>query len=998
MPNQCKDDEQEAGSSISGYFEIPGTTASYLLDILVDQDGGLLYFIGNFHIGPSPYTIIYKCDHNLQKLKVVSYNLHGSYISYVIDPNGDFIYVQDKSSHKIFEISTINNLQITRELTLSSSLVTDNSEMQIKEHLYFSMKISSVMQTCRWDRSTTNLDCLSFGADSYTNFAPISNDLLFFGSSEVSADKYYLVNYNFSDPSNFIWKKSIECLGIGCVSKISSSIISQDEDWIFTMILYNSNYIFHKLNITDGAPDNAGFIWNDSGFRMAYSINEFYDFIAIQIYSWSLPNSARLILIDKDNTKIYKEYKVLNSIPHAAGRLVYKGQELIYHAGVYLIATRFLLERSPVANIDQLPEFAQDTPLFSAITTSYQVSETLSNPSISTSTKTLGISTSTTVTITDRTSTVNPSFKTYVALWNTDHAQSVQSNALVPLNFTWACSPAVNYTNIAFSLSQTGGNALPEWVELDSNNLELHLNKTPKLAETKTFYFSLQISFLSEIHEKIFEITVEQCKIANCHLCVLNSPSYCENCEEGHQSSNNKTACTKIPDLKEETEHKAPDIEASEAIVALVALSIVFSTVSSILSLSSINSIFCTINSLQLAILLPLVPDYFSPKVRDFLSGTDFTMLSFDFIKFKDIPFVETISKWVSYPQSDEYLNSIGMRSGSSVVNYLSLMAIFILLGIIHLGIYLCYLCTKNSQSRKCKMICNKAYKYFTFSIYIRISMQALLFTTLSILSELYGLNLSTTVTKISFGLCAMFGICTSVLFVLSFVMYFKSFPRIDKENYWSLLEYFNGVKLTKFSKLYSTLFMLLRLALCAVLILGRTISSPVKATYFYLINICYGLYLIIVRPLENTQDNIVEVINQTVICCLAIPLSWIDTKEEWTQFYETLYISIFISSSALECLIAFIFLIFSLITYFCKKKGNKKERNIAPKEPTASKRPPQNQRELYDGPSPSISHSPSIICRSNAPIMNDLTTQNRPHERMQSNIIEMRRKFYHRT
>mmetsp|Transcript_8946 Transcript_8946/g.8499 ORF Transcript_8946/g.8499 Transcript_8946/m.8499 type:complete len:122 (+) Transcript_8946:120-485(+) len=119
----------------------------------------------------------------------------------------------------------------------------------------------------------------------------------------------------------------------------------------------------------------------------------------------------------------------------------------------------------------------------------------------------------------------------------------------------------------------------------------------------------------------------------------------------------------------------------------MVALGITLASASSILSLSSINSIFSIMNSLQLAILLPLVPDYFSPKVLEFLSGMGFTMLSFDFIKLNDIPLVERLTDWVSYPQSDGYLNSLGMRSGSSVVNYLSLMVIIILVGIIHIGV-----------------------------------------------------------------------------------------------------------------------------------------------------------------------------------------------------------------------------------------------------------------------------------------------------------------------
>ncbi|CAI2381417.1 unnamed protein product [Moneuplotes crassus] len=685
-------------------------------------------------------------------------------------------------------------------------------------------------------------------------------------------------------------------------------------------------------------------------------MQEFNDFIAVQIATSSLLNSKRLILINIDNTNVIKEYKSINSKSYSIGKIIYENRELMYHSGRYQGNHTFFFARSLTNDINQLPEFEEDTPLFFPITSDYQVSDTSSNPSLTSDTKTLIISTSTTIITTDVTASVNPSFKTYVALWSEIHVESVQSNSTVKIDFIWACSQSASYTDITFSLAQTGSNEIPEWVDIDIEKQELYLNKTPKLTNSSTYYFSLQISFDSETHYKQFEITVEKCSITNCEICQLGSPDLCETCRTGFETSNDKTSCSKVEAIS----------GATEAAAALGAASVMMASASSVLSLSSVNSIFSVMNSLQLAIQLPLVPDYFSPKVLAFLSGMGFSMMSFDFLKFKDIPFVIAITKWVSYPQSDEYLNSIGMRSGSSVVNYLSLMVFIIFLGVIHFGIVICSKCADQSDHRKCKKWFNRLFLFFTFNIYIRVFIQAFAFTTLSIFSEMYAMNLSTLVTKVSFGLCIIFAMCTSVLFILSFIMYAKSFPEFDSQKYWPCTEYFNGVKPTKFSKLYSSMFMLVRLMLISLLVFGRSAGHTTKTKYFYLINIAYCLYLLVVRPLENPQDNIIEIVNQSLFCCLAVPLSWLKTEATWTPFYEGYYTSILAISPSICAMICLIFLLKSIYICTKKTKNTQSTNTILPKKPQSK----QDQSQSI-----SIARSSSNIIKTTPPI-----SHNHPH------------------
>ncbi|CAI2381221.1 unnamed protein product [Moneuplotes crassus] len=990
MANVCKNDLQTSGSPLLGSFGMPCCSKTYLKEVIEDQQRDLLYFVGYFRNDSAPWdTIIYKTDHSLAKIKVMTYDIYCHFYSIVSDPNTNFIYILNRYSNKIFEIRT-SDLAISRELSVSSGTFDTISNLKASIDLYFSLKVNSLTEICRWDGSSTNLSCVSFGIKRPVIFAPIKNDFIFLGSTDSASDQYYLMHFNFSNPSNQIWKKSIACSAPSCANKFSSSILSRDESWIFTMILLDDNFIFLKLSVSDGTSHNSGLIYNDGGLHNSYPIKEFDTFIAVQMYSISLPKLKRLILVNSSSTEILKEYRSIDSESFSVGRLLYQGEELMYHCGRISLNLTFFFARSSPDTINQFHEFQEEAPLFTKIisTTSHQVSSTTSIPNITTSTNTLAISTSPTITPDDITSTVSPTYTTYVALWNKDHIESVQSNTSVQVDFTWACAPSSNYTDINFSLAKTVNHDIPEWVQLDVGDQELHLNKTPKLAESQTFYFSLKIDFASETHYKKFEIHVEECNILNCELCQLGSTDLCETCNEGYKQSDGQKSCSKITLMA----------GATEAAAVMVTSSVVLASASSVLSLSSVNSIFSIMNSLQLAVLLPLITDYFSTKVLDFLSGMGFTMMSFDFIKFKDLPLIKEISEWVSYPQSDEYLNSLGMRSGSSVVNYLSLMAVLIFLGVIHFGIFFCSRCVKNSKNKRCRKFTKKLFLFFTFNIYIRIFIQAFSFTSLSIFSEIYTLNLGTLVTKISFGLCIIFALCTSVLFILSFYMYVMSFPQVDPKKYWPCIEYFNGIKPSKFSKLYSSLFMLLRLMLSSLLILCRDIPASYKATYFYLLNIAYGVYLIVVRPFENPQDSVIEIINQTLFCCLSVPLSWLNTKEAWTPFYESYYITIFMISPAICSLICLIFLVKSIICYIYKRKCNKKKESIVPKKPSTHKRAPQNQEELNQYPSQIINHASSNMSRSSFSIMPPRAPQNQPNINFHPTRIQVNGKIdYHR-
>ena len=73
-------------------------------------------------------------------------------------------------------------------------------------------------------------------------------------------------------------------------------------------------------------------------------------------------------------------------------------------------------------------------------------------------------------------------------------------------------------------------------------------------------------------------------------------------------------------------------------------------------------------------------------KVLSFIEGMSFTMFSFSFIPYDSIPLSSEISSLLDYDQSDAYIDSNGMTSGSALINQLALISIYLVIFMIHMA------------------------------------------------------------------------------------------------------------------------------------------------------------------------------------------------------------------------------------------------------------------------------------------------------------------------
>ena len=128
-------------------------------------------------------------------------------------------------------------------------------------------------------------------------------------------------------------------------------------------------------------------------------------------------------------------------------------------------------------------------------------------------------------------------------------------------------------------------------------------------------------------------------------------------------------------------------------------ISIFLSFAMTLINVAFAQDAWALIHFLQLVLILPLIALAMSNKVKEFIASNAFIALSAYTLPLeaaKSIPLIKDLS----FDQPDEYLRMLGWASGSTLVNNLLLLIIFLILGLIHLLFYILKLLTKNKENK----------------------------------------------------------------------------------------------------------------------------------------------------------------------------------------------------------------------------------------------------------------------------------------------------------
>ena len=164
----------------------------------------------------------------------------------------------------------------------------------------------------------------------------------------------------------------------------------------------------------------------------------------------------------------------------------------------------------------------------------------------------------------------------------------------------------------------------------------------------------------------------------------------------------------------------------------------------SLLTMSSPQSMWFMVNQFQLLVLLPLTGAFIPQDLVDFFSGMSFVNFNFDFIPVVEVPPFSYLKERLGFDHSDSYLKDLGVNSGSTLVNTLSLIFMLFVYTIFHLLTLIYYTwAKKRPEQSKSRKVAIKLLEAFTLAIYIRTLIQSFQVTVLSCFREIKDFNTS---------------------------------------------------------------------------------------------------------------------------------------------------------------------------------------------------------------------------------------------------------------
>ena len=249
----------------------------------------------------------------------------------------------------------------------------------------------------------------------------------------------------------------------------------------------------------------------------------------------------------------------------------------------------------------------------------------------------------------------------------------------------------------------------------------------------------------------------------------------------------------------------------------------------------------------------------------ELLSSINFMTCNLNFINLPFIEHFKTLIGITSDPSSESLLENrmknAGFEDNLFVADY---MYFFIYLGLFIIGNLFFSNFTKVAVDPKTRWenFVNSMHKFYKFTAYLRLSMEAHFFITLAALVEFT--QEAETATEI-FSLVAAILSFTALQAFTVFVWYHYIYHRNDESiidgPYQAL---YDGLKGDWVSKLYSPIFLLRRLVQAIILIFIRI--SIVQIIITVVLQISAIVHIVVVRPFQEKKDNLMSIVNEFVI------------------------------------------------------------------------------------------------------------------------------------
>ena len=318
----------------------------------------------------------------------------------------------------------------------------------------------------------------------------------------------------------------------------------------------------------------------------------------------------------------------------------------------------------------------------------------------------------------------------------------------------------------------------------------------------------------------------------------------------------------------------------------------------SLLNLSSMASLWGMINQAQIFLLLLLTRAYIPLDLQNIITGAKFTLNISSYINFQSFGFFGSILGEFDFKLSDQSLDSLNIKSDSSLFNISPTIILALMIVPLHLLVAIFYKLMPKDEpkgrwkwvKRYAEKVIKKIFLILTFGWYIRYIFETNQYILISCINEIYHINITKLSSIISFAFAiltiwACFGLILWV-FLLSLSSY-----EISKDTHSYLGEIYNGVKTKKKNKLYVSIMLIRRALFIALLFTLAFIQSWLMITILSVIQFWYLTYIILIRPFESKKYNMIEIINETFFLFFLCSLIFLNSKENWNSQITNIYI-----------------------------------------------------------------------------------------------------------
>ncbi|CAI2364508.1 unnamed protein product [Moneuplotes crassus] len=341
------------------------------------------------------------------------------------------------------------------------------------------------------------------------------------------------------------------------------------------------------------------------------------------------------------------------------------------------------------------------------------------------------------------------------------------------------------------------------------------------------------------------------------------------------------------------------------------------------------TSLWSLLQQLQMLLLLMLIDEYTPSDINEFLEGMSFAMINFNFIPAADLPLIDIPLDWLDFGEPAEKVQNLGIESISTIVNNFSLVFTFICVIIAHTVLKIIpWFKNKNHPNcfiRNVSIIREKTIDIIFYIAYARLLLEAHETIVVTSALEIKEFDTSSTAKIISLLICCIFLLLCLIIPTFALYLFYNHRKEYDPEKKTPTMEFFAGLRNSKWARFYSFL-LLFRRVFFVFIIIFMTGNVHRACIYSILLafQVAYFWILICLRPFEELQDNIIELVNELFLTEAICYLFAMTSGDKWTDSAITW----FMNSLIFNCLIVLgIMISFTIVNIIVKCRESRKSK-----------------------------------------------------------------------